>query len=177
MSRQDAAKGVELTIDDDSRVRIVRQDGNMVVEDWTYPDGFLLRVSAIHGVHAVEIGEVDISGGLLPDTIELTTFDSPFPPEPQAVGEWKTQGREQVAGEGEVPITYTSSVTRLGELLIGSCRYRAVSVSNRIAGADETRIEEVDFLPELGIAVLRRVTAGDGSVSDTTPLSIIRATP
>ncbi len=176
-TRAQAQAGLQFAIDDGSSLFIRRGADGVVTEEWSYPDGFRLRVTAVHGVHTLEIGEIAADGALVPGSVEVMSYAAPLPAEPPGVREWSTAGSERLAGNDPVEVAYTSTVTALGELAIGPCRYKAVSVANRIAGPDWSRIEEVDFLPALGVAILRSLAGGEEEPTLTTPTAITLAGP
>lgn len=171
-TRADAAAGLTVITDDGSTVVIRRGPDGLVTEDWTYDGGYRQRVLALHGVHAVQIGEIGPDDQLIAETVDTMTYDAPLPGEPPGVRDWSTPGGEQRAAGPVVPVSYTSSVTGLGELAIGGCGYKSVSISNRIEGGERPRTEVVDFLPALGIAVLRGFTGEDGDLTVITPTAI-----
>lgn len=181
-SRADAEAGVLVTMDDGSTVLLTRGDDNVVTEDWTYPDGFRLRLRAVHGVHAIDFGELDGEGALVPGTEETTAFAAPLPPEPVPGQVWSSTGR-LVYGPKDSPedggdITYNSVVRGQGVLTIGPCAYAALTVTNRIGDSAGARLEEVDFLPDLGVAILRATAGGMGQDSTRmTPVSIAPGPP
>lgn len=179
MSRADAAAGVQVTMDDASSVVITRApDDDMVTEDWTYADGFRLRLRAVHGVHAVEFAELDGDGTPVPGTDETTIFAEAVPPEPVAGQVWSTTARLMYGPDDGGEVIYNSVARAEGTLDIGACSYRRVTVTNRIGSGAEARIEELDFLPDLGLAILRVTSGGMGEDSTRlTPLTIAPGPP
>jgi hypothetical protein len=182
VSRADAEAGVLVTMDDGSTIVITRGAANTVSEDWTYPDGFRLRLRAVHGVHAIEFGEIDAEGAIVPGTEETTEFAGAMPPEPVPGQVWSTTGRvfygPKDSREDGGEITYNSVVRAEGTLQIGACTYAALTVTNRIGDASGARLEEVDFLPDLGVAILRVTAGGLGQDRTTmTPVSIAPGPP
>ncbi|MFN3972627.1 MAG: hypothetical protein ACK4L4_14855 [Gemmobacter sp.] len=161
-SRADAEAGIEVTMDEGSIVYLTRAPDGIVTEDWIYADGFRLRIRAVHGVHATEITELDQNGNPVPGTDEITTFDAPLPPEPELGDEWSTQARMRYGPDDGGEIVYASIARAAGELVIGPCRYASVTVTARITDGGEARLEEVDFLPALGVAILRATGGGLG---------------
>jgi hypothetical protein len=174
-SRADAEAGVQVTMDDDSSVVLTRAPDNMVTEDWTYADGYRSRLRAVHGVHAVEFGELDGDSGVVPGTDETTVFAELLPPEPVAGQVWSTTARLMFGTEDGGEIIYNSVARSEGTLVIGDCSYRAVTVMNRIGSGEDARIEELDFLPDLGLSILRVTSGGMGE--DPTRLTPVTIAP
>lgn len=177
-SRDDARSGIEVVIDDGARMIVTRGDDGIVTEDWTYEDGFRLRIRAMHGVHPVEIAELDDAGLVVPGTEETTIYAEPFPPEPVLGAEWSSSARILYGQEDGGEIFHASIARAEGVLSIGACSYGTVTVTQRITDGGEVRMEEVDFLPDLGVAILRATGSGlaDGLLL-LSPVEISQAAP
>lgn len=176
--RADAEAGLQFTMDDGSSMVITRGADGIVTEDWTYPDGYRERLRAVHGVHAIGFAELDGDSEVVPGTEEVTVFADPFPPEPVQGQVWSTTGRLQFGEEDGGEVRYNSVARGEGTLVIGPCSYRAVTVTNRIGNGLEARVEEVDFLPDLGVAILRVTSGGMGQdMVRHTPLTIAPGPP
>lgn len=161
--REDAARGIVITLEPGLFLTDrVGQDGMIESVQWADFSTERMEFEALHGVLPVSF---TMRRSLEPDAFVngyAIAWEGAAMPEPVRGMEWRGVGARVFHNDEEETepgvITYLVQVTGEGEVAIGTCRYAALTVETRMEESDATfTTEEVmDYLPALGIALMRR---------------------
>lgn len=162
--RADAARGVVFTVEPGLYVTDRLGPGGMVESvqraDWTDEHQEFV---ALYGILPVSFtmrrsAEADAFW-----TGHAITWEGAAMPEPVPGLEWQGTGSRVFRNAGEPDsapgvISYGVRVTGESEVVIGDCRYATLVVETRMEESDATFITEevMDYLPALGLGVIRR---------------------
>ena len=173
-----AAGGVEVTLDAGAVARLMPAGDGMVVDETVTEDGEGYRITALHGLWVIE--EVDILGGL-PDPEEAERLewagglDTLPAPEPGLA--WS--GTAEVTLDGLPPFAREVTVTvgAAETVEYGGCSYE--SWPARVANSEDIGDYALlyDYLPLLGVAVLRAYEFEGEPPDRLTPIAIAPVTP
>ena len=177
---QAAAAGVIVGFDDGSTSHLrLLTDG--MVEDLTWyeaPGGDGYRVRALFGLYTVE--DVGLEGGLADEAgREIQTFAEPIGslPAPAPRLAWSGQARV-VPGDDEAFDREVSVAVGLPEQVnYGGCRYESLPAAVRHRDDLDDVIMRFDYLPALGVAVLRALGDYGGAEDSYAAVSIRAAEP
>ncbi len=174
----DMAEGVELTLEGGAVARLMPAGDGLVVDETVTEDGEGYRITALHGLWVVE--EVEIEGGLPdPDGAERLDWAGGLEslPAPEPGLEWS--GVAEVSMDGLPPYARGVSVTigAAETVEYGDCSYESWPV--RVANSEDIGdfALQYDYLPLLGVAVLRAYEFEGEPPDRLTPLAIAPVTP
>ncbi len=175
-----ARSGIVISYDDGS-VSTYRRGGDGIVTEITLyddPDVDGYVVVALHGLYVME--EYDLIRGV-PDsaTHERQSFELALKalPAPAPGLSWTGAARVAIGAEPARPREVSLSVGAAERVSYGGCGYDSWPVVLRHRDADEDYVLGLDYLPSMGIAVLRSFADFGGPADSYTPLSIAPATP
>ena len=161
-TREDAAQGIVVSWMDGSKGRIVRSEDGRVIHTRT-ADGYdwLNEFASIHGVYPVSFSDRPVDGTVEDGPGWLVTYSEEVWPEPVAGLAWTTLAKKAFDfGAGEpFEAVLTVQAGEAGMLAIGSCLYESLTVDASVQDEGATFVyrERLDYLPDLGIALLREV--------------------
>lgn len=175
MGEAAARAGVTVTYDDGSVSHFRRAADGVVTEEALFDDPEIdgYRVRALYGLYVLE--EYDLIGGVADAvTRERLSFAGGLEALPQPAPGLAWQGVAEVTMEGLVPFPreVTLRMGAAGTVEYGGCRYARWPAELRHRDEDEAYTLTLDYLPELGIAVLRAFTEADGGSDRFTPVAI-----
>lgn len=163
--REDAARGIVLMLEPGVFLT-ERLGADGMVESLQWMEGSTERTgfAAVHGILPVHVifRESDAADAFYTG-LEITWEDAAMPePVPGLV--WQGVGARvfRTAGVPDTApgtIRYEMRVTGEGEVVIGTCRHASLLVETRMEESDARFVTEevLDYLPALGIALVRRV--------------------
>lgn len=179
--REAARAGVVVTFDDESLIRYVLGDDDIVAETARYGDVFDIGgdgydVVAVHGIYMLEDHEV-AEGERLAEYSERMSFVaglSALPaPEPGLV--WSGTSEAQLGDEPAFERTVAVSIGAAGTLAIGACSYESWPVVVRHLDEFDDVLIGLEYLPSLGISLFVSF-AGFGEAAEVyAPLEIAAA--
>lgn len=174
---EDSAAGLIVRYEDGVTAHLTRDSDGMVTEEVRFaPDsGDGYRVLALHGLFMVE--DVDIEDGAeLADSMERQSFPGGVGalPEPEPGLVWSGEVTVAVGGEDSTRQVFLGLGSR-SEITFGGCEYESWSATLRYSDDAGEEVLGYDYLPALGIALIRSSTDMDGAADLYTPLSISRA--
>jgi len=170
-----AGAGVVLTYDDGSTTRLrLLADG--VVEDLTWygdPDGDGYLVVALYGLYTLDdVGLVD--GQPDEEVREVQTFADPLKalPKPQPRLDWTGKARVVAGTSPAFDRDVSLVVGTPGRVEYGGCAYESFPATVRHRDFEADVVIRFDYLPALGIAVLRALGDHGGDEDSYNPVSI-----
>lgn len=175
-SLEDSEAGVVVRYDDGVIARLSRDADAMVTEDVRYAssdDGY--RTVALHGLFMIE--DVDIEDG---EAVAASQERQSFPeglellPDPETGLNWSGTVTVEIADLDPMERRISLGIGSRGEVMIGNCEYEAWPATLRYEDEGEQTVLGYDFLPALGIAILRSSADIDGEADLYTPVAISR---
>jgi hypothetical protein len=172
----DAVRGVTVDYADGSRAssRLDMASG-MVTEDWVPADGPGVRTVLDHGVHITRIEEIVKTDP--PTAGAIYSYQSPPPPVAEGGQKWEVSYRMSDLFSGQTEGRYQGTVGPAAEVKIGNCSFQAYSVSAVMREPDFVNYLQMDFLPALGISILRGYGPSLTEMTVTTPVGIRMTQP
>lgn len=170
---QDSVRGIIVTLDDGTRVTMRRDAATRIVaETWDDPaDQTAFREELLHGLHLLASHDLDEAGHPAFATGTRYRFlDGPLPDPADGVA-WS--GRVEVTQpEGIHDAIYSFTVGALREISIGGCTLAALPVTSILREPDYSWASRIDFVPVLGIGLLRENGELMGEKTSHVPVSI-----
>jgi hypothetical protein len=171
----DADKGILVTYSNGSTAELRRDpDTGTVTELYIESDGFRTLNEIEKGIHLLSWAEADAAGAVVEGTSSTNIFEA-APPDELAPGtNWSVPYRITGALEGARG-TYTGQVGVVARLEIGTCGYDILPVTLTLKDQDFTALVRLDYVPALGLSLLRATGELAGETTLLTPISIAAA--
>jgi len=160
-TEKDLRTGIEFTVDGENSEIYKAENPNIVSVLYSAPDGYQSRILLGKGIYLLEFAEL-VDG--TPDASSRTTYSHALQPEdmpmPKPMGRWVSEAAILEGGSPGKEI-HNHSFGPLTELTIGTCSYDMIPIKVRYDDEDQT-IDELEYLPSLGIALLAGVSYDEG---------------
>lgn len=171
----DLANGIRLVETDGIASIYTAQDGVTVEQIGKYPDGYTFRLMLAHGVHVLQLGDLE-GGRLVPSSTTDTTYpgDVADLPVPTAGLEWDIITSITYGDGTTIPETQSQVWGEPFEWTVGACTYTTLRGSIDYISEDNTINEEVYFIPDLRISFLKSYA---DEFSDRETYSALRIEP
>jgi hypothetical protein len=167
----DVVRGVTVDYADGARSAFRLDLGSgEVSEDWTPADGTGVRTILGHGLHLLRVE--DIVKVDPPTAGASYAYDSPPPPVEKPGQTWDIGYRMTDIFVGTVEGRYAGTVGPMGEIRIGDCSYKGHGVSLALREPGFTNYLQVDYIPALGLSVLRGYGSSLADIAVATPVAI-----
>ncbi|MEZ5797518.1 MAG: hypothetical protein R3D63_08705 [Paracoccaceae bacterium] len=169
----DLAQGIVVTYEDGATSTFGpgEQPGTLS-EIYREAGGVTYRNVLGQGLHLLNLSEIGPDGQYVPDTGFAYVYDAPLPAAVEPLQGWSVPYHTQGAG-GEWVGTYSGNAGPEVEIVIGDCRYPGLEVTLMQKDGDFSSMFQIDYLPGLGIGVLRAWGEPFGEVTRLTPVSIM----
>jgi hypothetical protein len=165
---QEFGAGLIIVSDDGGTARLIRNAEGQLEEVVTFEDGGDFRTTSLNGILVTFYAEIDDSGADIADSVERITFDVPLDQMPTiAPGmNWSSQFYNTYSdGETDAGTAFVSVGPELTRSYV-ECSYTVLPVTVRERfEADADYLMALDYIPALGLAVLR-ATGDWGSAPD-----------
>jgi hypothetical protein len=150
-----SAQGITVAFDDGSHILSIRDPATgIVTEDWTFPDGMVIRVHLTHALYPVDFQI--LQGGTTGTLTSPTSYSFDTPPIALTGAGQSFTSPYTATAEGE-PLrgTYTVTTAPPRPVTYGECRYDAIPVTVLQQEPGSTLMQHLDLIPTLGLSVLR----------------------
>lgn len=154
-STADAARGIVISYDDGGASRTVLDPATGdTVEIATFADGYAFRSDLALGLVTMRLVDLDTGGAEIADTVGVYAY-TPARPESIVPGtQWSARYTYVNAAE-TIEGSFLLSVWAETGVTIGGCTYRSYPVTTLGRDAEFTFLTQMDYLPDLGISILR----------------------
>jgi hypothetical protein len=169
---EDSAQGITVAFDDGSHILSTRDPATgIVTEDWTFPDGMVIRVHLTHALYPVDFQI--LQGGATGAPTGLTTYSFDTPPLALTKAGQSFTSPYTATVEGEaLRGTYTVTTAPPGPVTYGDCLYDAIPVTILQQEPGDTLMQHLDLIPTLGLSILRAEGESLSALTLHNPVSI-----
>lgn len=168
----DAARGIVVSYKDGSTSHTVLDPATGdTVETFRYPDGFAFRNDLVLSLISVRLVDISADGT---ENAEATSTYTYTPARPESLGpgtQW-TASYTFVSATDTIEGSFLLSVGPETSLAIGTCTFRAFPVTTLGRDADFAFLSQIDYLPDLGISLIRGYGELFADAVSVTPLTI-----
>jgi hypothetical protein len=168
----DAARGIAVSYDDGSTSHTVLDPATGdTVETFRYPDGFAFRNDLVLSLISVRLVDISADGTENPQAVSTYTY-TPARPERLEPGTQWTASYRFVSATDAVEGQFLLSVWAETSVTIGGCTFRAFPVTTLGRDAEFAFLSQIDYLPDLGISLIRGYGELFADAVSVTPLTI-----
>lgn len=160
-SLADSEVGIRIGLDYGAQSELVRSQEGIVREVQTVEgDSSIAEIEKVHGVYPLRVTNRRSSEADAFVNGYAVTWDTENLPEPDAGLIWQSSATRAFLDSPDeaTPINFSVEVTGEGMLTIGECSYETLTIRTVMDESDATFIteEELDYIPALGISLVRR---------------------